>query len=119
QPLGVVLAEAARRLVEHDDARTGADGAGDLHDLLLGDGERIHRATGIDRRADRGEELGGATTHPVAVDEPGAPRQAAEAEVLADGQIVTEGKLLMHHRDARGERVSRTVEAERLAVERN
>src|SRR6478609_4244030 len=41
-----------------------------------------------------------ASTEFAAVDDAGAPRQVAEAEVLGDGEVGAERELLVHHGDA-------------------
>ena len=57
QSFGFELAQAARRLVEDDDAGAAADGHGDLNDLLLRDRQLAEPARDIQVRADRREHL--------------------------------------------------------------
>ena len=115
QPIRLDLAQAARRLVEHDDARASADGDGDLHDLLLRDRQLAQPARDVDVRADLGEHRGGAPATCSAIHEPARDWQRAEAEILGDDQVVAERELLVHHADAGRERVARTAEVH-LAV---
>ncbi len=51
ESFGLGLAEAAGGLVEHDDARTAAHGRGDLHQLLLRDGEGTESALDVEAGA--------------------------------------------------------------------
>ena len=112
QPIRFGLTEAARRLVEHDDARAAADRDGDLHDLLLRDRQLAEPARDVElaRRSRRASpsaraRIASRSTNPRRV------RNRAEAEILGDGEIVAERELLVHHPDAGGERVARAVEA--------
>ena len=115
QPIGVVLIETARRLVEDDDLRSLADGRGDLRELLFGGRERAHRPSGIDRRADGGKELARPDLTGRSIDHRAMPRQRAEAEILGDGQVLAERELLMDHRDARATRIARRRQRERAS----
>ena len=55
-----LLRERRRRLVHDDDARAGAEGAGNLHELLLGHGKRAHFRAGIDLGANAVQQFRGA-----------------------------------------------------------
>src|SRR5215208_535325 len=79
QSIGVRLAQAARRFVEHDDARAAAHRGGDLHDLLLRDAQISERTPHIHRRSDLGQHRPRATLQFGAIDEPPSRRQRAEA----------------------------------------
>src|SRR5438045_4975468 len=104
------MAQAARRLVEHDDARAAADRGGDLYDLLLRDGQLAEPATDVQARVDLGEHGGGTTDHLFAHDEPASRRQGAEAKIFRDRKIIAERQFLVHHADTGRERVTRTPE---------
>ena len=105
EPLDLALAQRRGRLVHDQDPRVGADGLGDLDDLLLGHAERLDEPVGIDRRADPAEQLRRALP-------PGLPAQAApgpaalerQRDVLGDGQVREERRLLVDGRDAEGAR---------------
>ena len=45
------VGQRRRRLVHQEDAGVGADGLGDLDELLLGQAERVDRALDVDRGA--------------------------------------------------------------------
>src|SRR6266542_1782434 len=119
QSLGVVLAQTARWFIEDDDARAGPDGRRDLHELLLGGRQRIHGTIRIDRCADVRKALTRPASQGVAIHETESPGQLAEREILGDREILAEGKLLVHHRDAADQGIARVREAFRDPVEEN
>ena len=101
QALDFAFGQRGRRLVHDDDLRVGADGLGDLDDLLLGHAERFDEARRIDRGADPAEELRrpALTCRPV---QP-PPRAAGferHRDVLCDGQVGEERRLLVDGGDA-------------------
>ena len=63
EPLGLVLRQAARRLVEHDQPRALPDGGRDLQHLLLADGQRRRRPRDVERDVDRREHRLRASPH--------------------------------------------------------
>ena len=77
------------------------------------------RAAGSTREAVRPAELGDAPLDRGRVDEEPTALTAvvAEHDVLGDGERLDEPEVLVHHADARVERVARRVEVHRLAVE--
>ncbi len=105
EPIGFVLREAARRLVEDDDPRAVCDRARDLQHLLLADRELADRTVDVDRWSDRGQHLRRTAPHLAQRDETGGVRERSEAEVFGDGQVLAERELLMHHAHAGRERV--------------
>jgi hypothetical protein len=119
EPADIILIEAARRFVEYDCSRTRPDRAGDLHELLLGNGECRHHSIRIDASTDRGEQLDGSAAERFAIDKAETPRQRTEAKILADAQVVAERELLVDDRDSRGERVTRARESGWPAVNDN
>ena len=60
---GLVLRQAARRLVEDDDPRAAADGRRDLDHLLLPDRQLADRAADVDLGAGRGQSFFRAPPH--------------------------------------------------------
>ena len=69
ETLGLHLAQAARRLVEDDDARSAADGNGDLHHLLLRDRQLAESSRHVEVGADRCQHLARTTHDGAPVDE--------------------------------------------------
>ena len=116
QPLRFRLTEAARRFVEHDDARAAADRRGDLHHLTLPDRQLAERLPDVHPRAGLRQQRFGAPPHLVAIDDARARRQRGEAEVLGNRQVVAERELLVHHPHAGGERVARAAEVNLRSV---
>ena len=98
---GLVLGQAAGRLVEDDHARAAADRGGDLHHLLLGDRQLTDQAPHVDGRLDRGQQRAGALLHLARETNDPAPGQIAEAEVLGDRQVLAERQLLVDDADSR------------------
>ncbi len=117
QVLGFRLRQAARRLVENQDARAMRHRGGDLDKLLLADGQLADQPGRIDLRLDGAKIFPRPTPHFAAGDECRARRQLAEAEVLGDRQVFTERKFLVDDADARGHRGARVCESDRLAVD--
>ena len=113
QPVGLVLRQAARRLVEDDDAGAAADRRRDLHHLLLADGQLADDSMDVDVGADGREHLARRLAHPGATTNVRRRGQRAETEVLGDRQVLAERELLMDDADAGGERLLRSVKATR------
>jgi hypothetical protein len=82
QLLGLVLRQAAGRLVEDNDAGTAAHRRSDLQHLLLRRCEDADLAPYVDRCTDRGKHLFGTFGHRALRNEPSFRRQCAEAQVL-------------------------------------
>jgi hypothetical protein len=77
------------------------EGAGDFHELLLGHGEVAHLAVRRESGAEPGEEGGRARATGGPVDPaPGRAGLEAEAEVLRDGEVGKQGRLLVDAGDA-------------------
>ena len=117
QTLGFVLRQAARRLIEDDEARALADRRRDLQHLLLTDGQRANRARHVERGVDRRQHRFRAASHLAPGNKTSRRRQAAQAEILGDRQVLAERELLVDHRDARLERIGRAVKADRFAAD--
>src|SRR5690349_8750210 len=111
QSLGLGLAQTARRLVEDDDRGAAADRDGDLHELLLSNCQFAHRGANIHVGANFIEHLPRPALHRAAIDD-AAPRwDVSEEKILRDAEILAERQLLVHHADARVQRIPRRREA--------
>ncbi len=101
QALDFPLGQRRRRLVHDDDLRVGADRLRDLDDLLLGHAQRLDEAGRIDRRANPLEERGGVprSSRPIQPT-PRAPGLERHRDVLGDGEVGKERRLLVDGRDA-------------------
>ena len=115
QPIGFGLTEAAGGLVEHDDACAATDGRRDLHHLSIADGELTQPAAHVEHRARFGEQRRRTSFHRPKVHEPAPARNVGQAEVLGDGHVLAERQLLMHHGDARRDRVVRAGQVHLLS----
>src|SRR5205085_11534852 len=78
QSLGISVRETARWLVENDDASATTHGRRDLNHLPVPDGQVAEAAIDIKRRPGFLEELNGATTCFLSINERTAPRQCAK-----------------------------------------
>ena len=98
----LLLRERGGRLVHDDDARAGAERAGDFDELLLGHGERADLGVGSNLRADAVQELERAAR----AAPPSARAAKAEVffrrrrDVFRDGEIGEERGLLIDAGDA-------------------
>jgi hypothetical protein len=121
QALGLGRGQRARRLVEDQRARAGADRGRDLHELLLRGAQRRERRGDVERRADLGQPAARELVHGAPVDEQSqwpAARPGAKPQVLGHREVGAEGELLVHHGHAGGARVGRRAQAQGPAVER-
>src|SRR5574337_1574833 len=111
------LAQGGGRLVHDDEPRLHRKRAGNLDELLLGDGEIAHQrhrvALQADALAKRARLLGEAAP---AHKQPGA-RLAADEHVLGDRHVGGEGELLVNSRDAGALRLVRRLELNLFAEE--
>ena len=108
------------RLVENDDARAGKQHAGELDQLLQADRQSADASPRIDIDAEAGEMAARLLRHAPPVDESGpVHRLRAEEDVLGDRQIRRDAQLLMHHADARGERIAGGAEVRSRPSRRN
>ena len=99
QPIDVGRREGRGRLVEDEHPRLDAEGARDLDDLPLGDGEVPHRPPRVDSLAEQREEARRLRPHGAVVDER-ASRLAAEEDVLRHVEVGDEARILVDHGDA-------------------
>ena len=100
QALDLAIGERGGRLVHDHDLGVDADRLGDLHELLLGHAQRFDETLRVDRGSDTRQELGGLTTACVPVDRP--PRATTlerEGDVLSDGEVRKQRRLLIDRRD--------------------
>ena len=101
-------AQRRRRLVHHDDPRVGADRLRDFDELLFGKAQRLRAARRIDRRAGARQQVDGlALPRPPVDAAPEAPGLERERDVLGDGEIREERRLLVDRRDAQRSRCDR------------
>ncbi len=118
QRADVGLAEAAGRLVEHEDTTADGERAGDFDQLLCGGleiaGERVGRDVGVTELAQR---LRRNRAHTIALDDAAARRLDAEEDVLHHAEVRRERQLLVDHRDAGAACVQRIARRVRRTVE--
>ena len=100
QALDLAIGERGGRLVHNHDLGVDADRLGDLHELLLGHAQRFDETLRVNRGSDTRQELGGLTIACFPVDRP--PRATTlerEGDVLSDGQVRKQRRLLIDRRD--------------------
>ena len=118
QPRDVVAPEAARRLVEHEDAAARRKGARDLHELLRGDGERLDARSGVDLVVtELGQRAGRRVAHPRPVEQAESRGLHPEQDVFHHRQVRSERELLINRRDAGAARLERAARREPPAVD--
>ena len=109
--------ECRGRLVHDDDLRVDRHGARDRHEMLAGDAEILQPRVCVDL-CGRSSPAPRARWRAWCVQSIGAEagaRRVAEEDVLSDGQVVEQHRLLMDRSDALFERRMRAREADRLA----
>ena len=106
--------EAGRWLVENDDPRLVVDRARDLDHLSLGGAEQRDRRRRVDVEVERLQEL---LRLDVESSEAGQQLFRAQLDVLRRRHRRDKAGLLIHHADPDGERVARSVEMGRLAID--
>ena len=111
--VGLLRREHRGRLVEDQDLRAAVERLQDLHPLLHADRQMLHH--GVERHGQAvvpGDALQlGAGAGESARQPPAA--LDAEHDVLQHGEVVHEHEVLVHHADARGDRVVRAVDVAR------
>ncbi len=112
--------EGGGRLVHDQDPGVEGQRLGDLHDLLVGDGQAAGRPVGVEVDAEplhqgRRGRVGGLVVDPAE----GAPGPAAHEDVLGDRQVGEERGFLVDHGDAGVAGVAGAVEDDGLAVEQH
>lgn len=112
--------EGGRRLVHDEDAGVEGERLGDLHDLLIGDGQSARRAVGVELDAEPLHQFGGRRVRGLVVDTAeSAAGLAAHEDVLGDRQVGEEGRFLVDHGDTRVAGVTGAVEEDGRAVEQH
>ena len=114
----LLLGEGRGGLVHDHDAGTGAEGAGDFHELLLGHGEGAHFGFGGNLGAEAGEPLLGSGAAGGPIDPRAGGRGfEAEREIFGDGEVGEQGRLLVNTGDAERARGRRREVGDALAGE--
>jgi hypothetical protein len=91
-------------------------GPGDLHHLLLGNGEGAHLAGGIQIQIDGVEDLPGSAVQAPPVDGPAAlQREGLQEDILGHGELRNQGQLLENHLDALAQGIVGAVQLQRRA----
>ncbi len=117
QPTRLGRGERAGRLVEDQQLQPGLDGAGDLDELRLGDGEFRDQPVGVEVEAELFQLGRGQLLHAAAVQQQSLARVGAGDDVLCDRQVREQVGVLEDGRDTGGARVQRVVEAHLGAVQ--
>ena len=117
QRVDLLRRQHRRRLVQDQHARVAVQRLEDLDALLLADRELPDARVGLHRQPVALGELGDLLLDLARVQREARARPllVAEQHVLGDGERLDEAKVLVHHRDAGRERVTRGGEAHRLA----
>lgn len=92
---------------------------GDLDQLLLGDAQIAHLFPGVDLEIQFIEQAGRALVERREVDEPQAPRLAAQPNVLGHRQVRDRAQLLLHNGDAGVEGIAGMMKFAALAMDKN
>ena len=118
QPGDLGRGQGGGRLVHHDHPRVQGQRLGDLHDLLVRDGQAAADPARVEPDAQPLEKRGGLAAHQLSVDPPGGPqRLAAHEDVLRDREIGEEGGLLVDDGDAGVPGRCRAVQGDRRAAD--
>ena len=103
QPLDLDRGQRGGRLVHDQHPRVERQRLGDLDDLLVGDRQPAGGAGRVQGDAETGEDRAGVALHRPPVDAPPtAERLAADEDVLGDGEVGEQRRLLVDDRDAGG-----------------
>ena len=118
QPVDLGAGQRSGRLVHHDHPRVRRQRLRDLDELLVGDRQPAREPVGVEPNAELLEHGGRLAPHPPVVDaaEP-LERLYADEDVLGDGQVGEERRLLKDDRDPGRLRLLGVVEDRLLAVE--
>ncbi len=118
--LGLLRCQDRGRLVEHEDSRIAVEGLEDLDPLLPADGQRADLGVGIDLEAEAFAELPDPAARFLSVEEDRVGhRLVAEEDVLGDGEDRDQHEVLVDHVDPASDRVRRTGDVDRFAVEQD
>jgi hypothetical protein len=118
QPVDLSAGEGSGRLVHDDHARVRGQRLDDLDELLIGDRQPAGEPVGVEPDAELVEDGGRLAPHLSTVD-PAEPleRLRADEDVLGDGEVGKERRLLEDDRDPGRLRLLGVVEDGLLAVE--
>ena len=118
QMADLAIGERGRRLVQQEDSGVRADGTRDLDQLLFRQAEAVEPPIDVDGCADALEESGRPprTRRPVH-SRPGPAAFGGQRDVLRDGQIGEDRRLLVDRSDAKCTRAGRSERANGLAVD--
>ena len=121
QLLRLLRRQHGGRLVEDEDVRLAVERLEDLDALLLADGDVLDPRAAGRRRARSARRSRGRAAPPRSMSSrtPDARRLLGEHDVLGDGHHRDEHEVLVHHPDARLDRVVRRAEPHRLALDRD
>ena len=109
--------EHRRRLIENEDLRLARQGLDDLHALLGAHRQILNEGVGIQVKAETRRDLAHRLAGTLAADDSGRTgRLKAQCDRLGDREDGDEHEVLVHHADARRDRVARPLERHGLAV---
>ncbi len=118
EPVDLDAGERRGRLVHDEHLRVERDRLRDLDDLLVGDREALGWAIGVDAHAEPEEHGLDLSAHGLSVDAAeSADGLAAHEDVLRDGKVGEEGRLLVDDGDARRLRLGGRREVDVGALE--
>ena len=118
QPSDLRGGQCCRRLVHHEDPGVERERLGDLHHLLVGDGQSSRGAPRVNDDPEALEHPRSVAVHLRAVDPtPTRQRLASDEHVLRDSEVREQGRLLVDDRDPCHLRGARPGEGDLVAVE--
>ena len=112
----LVSRQRCRRLVHDQDANAQRERLRDLEGLLRRDGETARRRADVEARAEPLEDDRGVAPHRRPVDDPAAVTMADE-DVLGDGEVGEDHRLLIHRGDPEGLRLEGASHAHQTSVD--
>ena len=119
QALGFPRGEGGGGFIHHQNAALTVQGAGDLHLLLLGDGQGHHPVAGPELGAETVDHRLRLAEHGFALHQTTARQLAAEENVFRDGQVRRQLHLLVDQRDPGGQRVLGAADRLRFSVDQD
>ena len=117
QTVGFARREGGGGFIHHQNTAVAVQRAGDLHLLLLGDGQLHDQVGGAELRAQTVNDRLRLGSHLFALDQPAARQLAAEKNVFRHGQVRSKLHLLINQGNACGQRILRTFDVKRLTVD--
>ena len=120
QPLDLVRGERRGRLVEDEHAGFDRQRLRDLDELLIGHRQATDRRTGVEMDVELLEQRVGSASRRAPVEDPEPSRRGvADEDVLGDGQVREESRLLVDDRDTERPGVGGPVDLRRLPVQKD